>query len=70
MADELETIWEVSGRGMFVALSLYLLGMSEEKDEKRQTGYAVSWPRFEAKTSRIEVHSVSNMQERTKTDGK
>jgi hypothetical protein len=48
--------WKGRGRGygLIEVISRHLLGGAEENDEKPQSGYQVSQPRFETSTSRIQ----------------
>jgi hypothetical protein len=52
-------------RGLIEALSRHLPGGTEEIHENPQSGYPVSRPRFEPRTSRIRIKSVAAMPTRS-----
>jgi hypothetical protein len=50
---------EASGRGLIEQIFRYLLGVTEEKHEKSQSGYPVSRSRFERRTSVVRMQKFT-----------
>jgi hypothetical protein len=58
--DEFERIWMEAVVVSVKVLPRYLPGGTEERHRKLQSGQPVSWPKFELRTSRIQIRNVNH----------